>query len=180
MHHRWRITFGYWNLVLFYLKLWHIDQSFCVAKIQWWDDDADAANNEHVMFDIFTKMLTRVCCVCVCMEYICSNGSISTKNSGFGFWKPHGVIGWPQVEQGFSSIFCQIFAIFDDFSKWGAPKNQGSGFFLEGLGGSRFGYIGQTKVREVRGSIQRYYYYQTESDFPWCRRKKNFFSMPPT
>ena len=37
--------------------------------------------------------------------------------------------------------------------------------FLEGLGGSRFGYIGQTKVREVRGSTQRYYY-QIESDFP--------------
>ena len=39
-----------------------------------------------------------------------------TQNLGFRFWKCHGKMG---LMQGF---FCQIFDIFDDFSKWNTPK----------------------------------------------------------
>ena len=48
------------------------------------------------------------------------------KNLGFGIWKYYDCyeeIGLRQVEHGFSSFFPKkFFGIFDDFSKWRAPK----------------------------------------------------------
>ena len=56
-----------------------------------------------------------------------SGGTASTRNPGFGYLQYHGEMGFGQVEQGLSSyIFCRIFGIFDDFSKWSAPKDEGA------------------------------------------------------
>ena len=38
--------------------------------------------------------------------------------SEIGFLQPEIRMAWMQVEQGFCSFFCQIYAIFDDFSKF--------------------------------------------------------------
>ena len=49
-----------------------------------------------------------------------SDGLDITRNLSLVFWKCHGEMGlkasWPR----FNFIFCQIFGIFDDFSKWSA------------------------------------------------------------
>ena len=45
---------------------------------------------------------------------------------GFGYLQFRGELNLWLVEQGFYSLFCQIFAIFDDFSKWSALKVLGN------------------------------------------------------
>ena len=54
---------------------------------------------------------------------LADSGRMGTQKPGFGYQMYHGEMGLRQVEQRHFFIFCQLFVIFDDFSKWSTLKN---------------------------------------------------------